>query len=268
MPKIEGKIILTKDTGSLDLSSAYDGDNLCIYHKSYELPKISNCRFIEFPKFKTDPRFYMKGIDRLFIVGSNKIQNPASRIDQVFEILHNNTPELEKIVVDKTLFVSEPWRTIFQFIITNIEYDIYTYSYLAESHYNAYLEEISDHNPFSLEEILKWAKGKVEVRYEKYFDTIKVETIEMDASVKKAYEAYKAELFETQSSIKIIIQKLNKFAREHCKQRKMPTKNNLFNNCNVEIIKTDLKVDDYLYGELLGLINLTNDISTHLYGGK
>jgi len=252
-------IWFTRDTETLNLDLT--GSVLCIHHKDYAPPigGADTMRFAAFrARYSKDPA--LLDYDNIVIVGTNRIVTPSSRNDPVFEVLFSGTRHINKVSVDNVPFISQPWRTWFHFGITNELYSIYDYSYKAETDYNKFIEGFSDHNPFSLEEMIKWSDGPVRVDYNEYFTDWQIVEIDLMPDVIAEYEDLKAMLFETEDNPKAIVQKLSRFARFRCKQRCVPQPYAIFRKPRgLKIVKTNLKVDDYLVGQLLNIINLTND---------
>lgn len=94
--------------------------------------------------------------------------------------------------------------------------------------------------------------------YKRYF-TWRVVEVAVMPNVRAEYEDLKAELFETENGPKQVVQKLARFARQCCPQRQVPQPHVAFRKRKVQIVKTNLPVDDYLAGELVKMMELTND---------
>lgn len=257
-------IYFVRDTARLTLE--LPGKVLCLNHKSCEPPHIDGADFLSFAAFhaRYDKEPALLDYDHVIFVGTNRIITPSNRTDPVFEVLFSGTRHIDKISVDNVPFLVQPWRAWFHFGITNTEYSVYDYSYKAESDWNKYLDGVSDYDPFSLEEMIKWSRPSVQVNYEKYFNWTVIE-IQVLPNVRAEYEDLKAELFETESGPKPVVQKLARFARAACPQRKVPQPHVAFRKPNVQIVKTDLPVDDYLIDELISLMELTNDYLWSIY---
>jgi hypothetical protein len=258
------KIILSLNPENVNLN--LKGKVLCVYHKNYLLPRKQNWKYILFQEFQYNARDYINNIDHLVIVGLTNLLNPGNRCDMVWEILMNNTTELSKISIDRVLFISKPWRLWFHFGVINAKYLQYTYSYVAESHYNAWIRGTHPENPFSIDTIKKYGNNVIFCEYKKYFTNINIETIKLDSNIHKEYQLLKEECFKKFSTIHKIITELSKFAKNSCPQRNIPSQASIFSKRSHKIIKTDLKIDEYIVSERLKLVSLTNKIAGEFYG--
>lgn len=250
-------VYFVKDSGTLELNIA--GKTLCLCHRKYDPPRMNDAKVLPFAVFRERYKNenMLSDVDNVVFVGTNHIITPSNRTDPVFELLFTGI-RMNKISVDNVPFISVPWRTWFHFGITNKPYNVYDYSYKAETDYNKYVDGYSDFDPFSLEEMLKYSHGVACSNYDVYFDYEIVEA-PVFPDVVSAYKDLKDELFETERSPKTIINKLARFAQSSCPQRKVPQPHAAFRNPKGRIVKTNLKVDDYLVDHLRNLMNLTNE---------
>jgi len=249
-------IYFVKNTGDLELNVA--GETLCLYHHEYAPPELNGTKlpfaaFLE--RYKHED--LLSSLDNLIFVGTNRIITPSTRTDPVFEILFTGV-QMNKISVDNTPFISVPWRTWFHFGITNRPYGFYDYSYKAETDYNKYVDGFWDFNPFSLEELLKYSHGIARTDYDRFFDYEIIE-VQVFPDVISAYQDLKDELFETERSPKAIINKLARFAQINCPHRKVPQPHVAWKKPRLQIVKTNLRVDDYLVQCLRASMDLIND---------
>lgn len=257
------RIFLTTDPQTAAIPEA-EG-SLCIYHASLA-PPVAAGPSMEFTEFRRAPRKNLNGVKRLVIAGLNKIITPGNRTDEVFEVLFNNTPDLEKISVDRTLFDAAPWRLWFHFGATNSHYDGYTYSYLIESHYRAWLEGIRETNPVSTDAVLRNARRVVTCAYDQYFSGPVASLVSLDASVHADYQKLKARCFDECGSATQIIARLSAFAQAACGARNVPSQAKLFRSRDPHIVMTDLAVDRFLVGQIEQSIDLTNAIAAECHG--
>ena len=116
----KGKVYLTSNP--FFIPKLEDGKSLSIIASGFNSLQVDNNKNITLSEFAKNPYQELKGIDNLIFIGNSRIINPANRIDPVFEVIHNNTPELNKIIIDNNLFISEPWRIIFAFITVNCNF--------------------------------------------------------------------------------------------------------------------------------------------------
>lgn len=259
-----GRIILAKDTGFVRLDVGSEA--LCVHHKSYTPPLTSpGCRHIVFDEFKKNPRGAMMGRSTLVLVGMNRIITPSNRTEEVFEVIHNNSTDWLKISMDRTLFISKPWRAWFHFGSVDASYREYTYSYLAESHWNAFQKGRISADPFSFDIISEFGDGVIETTYRRYFDDITVDVVQTTEEDKAIYAELKTACFEEENTAPAIIRRLAAFARDICPQRSIPVAARFFNRMAHHIIRTDLGVDEYLVGELLSMARLTDAIGDRFF---
>jgi hypothetical protein len=250
-------ILLTEDTALAE--PEVEGKVLCVYHKTYS-PPLGLWGSVEFSRFKERPREFLEGADALVFVGLNKAMTPGSRTEMVWEVLFNKTRGIQKVSVDTTLFVSEPWRAWFHFGLVGARYRDYTYSYIAESQYKAFLDGIRDDNPFGLDEVLKWSRGTVLSTYHHWFD-LSVRVVETRESDREEYAKLKLDCFESQLPTKNILRRLASFAGDACPDRCVPAPHQLFRSRVHEIVATDLPIDRWLVSQLQEVAALTNGIA-------
>ncbi len=255
-------IYLTKDTGAFELDAGTSA--VCVTHESYGAPRI-DCPHLPLSEFMADVSGSLHGRGTLVVVGLNKILTPGNRTT-LGKVFLRPMPGIKRISIDRTLFVSEPWRAWFHFGCTSAKYREYTYSYLAESHWRAALEGIRE-DPFSLGMVAEEGAGQVVTDHGQYFQPMEIERVEVGPSAHKEYQTLKAQCFNEEHTVHGIIKRLASFAKEVCPRRKLPTRASLFSRREHEIIITDLMVDTYLIGELTGLVDLTNGIARSFYGG-
>lgn len=242
------------------------GKAVCVYQKQYakKLPKIENCEYLEFEKlcetFQTQDCF--TGFDSVIYVGLNKMFTTSTRFHPVWDLLQYNMPNgIQKYCVDIAPYMGPIWRIWPHFNLAGIKTGEYTYSYLLESHYNAFLEGARDENPLSVENIKGWASETVQIEYTKYFSEPSIKIIETPEDAHEGYQTLKADLFETYDTIGPILKQLSAYAKEHCKERKIPQEFKIFETPeNVQIVRTDLKIDEYLTGKLVSKMKEVNQI--------
>ncbi len=239
---------------------------VCIYHKAYKrcLPSIANCEYIEFGRVCDEYQSvnHFEGKDSVIFVGANKFFNPSNRFHPVFEVLQYGLPtNIRRYSVDIAPYVGPIWRLWTHFSFAGVPYGGYTYSYLLESHYNAFLDGLRDEDPMSLENIQRHSRGHIDIRYTRYFPEPKISIIAQSEWVHREYQALKEALFNRHDTIAPIIKGLSRFARECCAERRIPQEWRMFDSPDdIQIVRTDLKVDEYLTGELVKKINEANRV--------
>jgi hypothetical protein len=252
-------ILLTRDTATARVPTE---DALCVYHESYVPPK-------QFPDAMPWSEFNERFLqlvdtrDTLVIVGLNRIITPANRVQVGGMVLRPR--KWRRISVDTTLFRSEPWRAWFHFGCVGAPYHGYSYSYLAETDWKAFHEGKRAADPFSFEAIEQAGSGALRSEYERYFD-LTVETVNVGAEFHREYAAEKARAFDEEHTISAIIKRLETFAQKALPWRTVPTPARLFAAGSHHIVRTDLKVDEFLVGRLQALADLTNKIAARFHG--
>lgn len=257
------KVTFTKhpEELSFDLKNA-----ICVFHKFYKnkLPKITDCEYLEFERlcneFQTQDFFTKK--DAVVYVGLNKMFTTSTRFHPVWDLLQYNMPEgIQKYCVDIAPYMGPLWRIWPHFNLAGLQTGEYTYSYLLESNYNSFLEEVRSENPLSFENIKEWASGNVQIDYIKYFSEPYIQIIEMSEDLHEGYQTLKEDLFDTYDTIGPILKQLTAYAKEHCKERTIPQEFKIFETPkNVKIVRTDLKIDEYLAGKLVSKMKEVNQI--------
>ncbi|MFW9872936.1 MAG: hypothetical protein ACFFG0_07530 [Candidatus Thorarchaeota archaeon] len=127
------EIIFIKDPLRINISNVPD-DSYLIYHDNYEYPIIDGVENISFNDFK---KSYVDIHANLFIfVGINKMVTPSSRCDFVQEYLSTLTQNIQKISIDTSPFIGEPWRLFFHYLYTNNNKFRRPHSYAIQTEWN------------------------------------------------------------------------------------------------------------------------------------
>jgi hypothetical protein len=257
-------IILTNDTSSV--SPNVNGKTLAVYHDSYTPPLSLADVSIPFADFKKRCRGLVKGIDCLVFVGLSKAMTPSNRTADVWELLFNQISSVRKISIDNMLFISEPWRSWFHFGFTGTKYRDYTYSFIAESNYKAFVDGVREDNPFALKEIIAWGSGKISCDYQSFFD-LEVKVVEAGASVHAEYAELKRAAFDEEVAINKIVSRLSAFAATACSSRNIPNSRRFFSQKHHDIIATDLPIDAWLVSRLKDFAVIVNGTAEAFFNG-
>lgn len=258
-------IHLAPDTGSVRLDVGDEA--VCVRHRTYAPPQTApGCLHLEWETFAADPERALRGRSVMIVVGLNRIITPANRT-KVGPLVLRPREGLTRISVDRTLFVSEPWRTWFHFGCVGAPYREYTYSYLAESHWRAAQDEVRDDDPFSLEAIVQAGRRVIRSYSPRYFDAFEVRRIAVGPDVHARYQEEKERAFEEESTPHAIITRLSRIAAEALPGRRIPAPHRLFETRSHMVTQTDLAVDDYLVGVLRRLVEITNGVAGEFYHG-
>lgn len=257
-------ILLTDDIASCRVIPKRN--TLVVVHPNYPRINCEGATFVDYKSFEADTRRLIKDLDLLVFVGLNKMISPSNRTKIVWEVVYNNTPELEKISVDTVPFLVDPWRIWFHFGAIGKRYLDYTYSYIAESHYNSFIDGYIDTNPFALDVILAQGSQIIKSTYPCWFHEIEIHTIPMPDYIHAEYQKIKQTAFEKESTLKGILRRLGAFAQSVCADRTIPVGERIWKNRNLKIIKTDLRIDDFLESRIREIAELTNSILRGFYG--
>ncbi|TRZ48858.1 MAG: hypothetical protein D4S01_09680 [Dehalococcoidia bacterium] len=256
-------IVFSKHTEDLTLPMK---NAVCVYHRQYakSLPSVEGAEFVEFNDLCKNYDSYsgFKQCDAVVFVGINKMFNPSTRIHPVYELLPYGLPkDITLVSMDKSPYIGSLWRIWPHFYITKTPFGEYTYSYLLESHHNSFLDGVRSENPLDLNLIKQHADKNVQIDYDQYFSLPKIEIIEMSPDIHSEYQELKEELFNEHDRIVPIIRGLANFAKSECKERKIPMEHKIFETPNdVQIVRTDLKVDEYLANKLMTKIDEVNRV--------
>ncbi len=241
------------------------GEALFVVKDGWEIDLVGTAgRTLPWSTFESEYKRYSDGEKAIVLVGLSKIRNPSNRANLVWGFLHNHRPDIHKVSIDRTLFVAEPWRAFFQFYWVHATYGVYTYSYLAESHWKASQEGIRE-DPFSLSEILEKGSHLLAGTESSFFTTFDHEVIETDEATKEAYQVEKAKAFDEEHTLAGILGRLSAFAKAAVPERSIPTKGRLFDCRKWNLVTSDLLVDKFLVGQLRELVDLTNGIQRAAY---
>lgn len=198
----------------------------------------------------------------VLVAGLSRILTPSNRV-KVGQIVLRPRPGLTRIIVDRFLFVVEPWRSYWAFRSVGVAYRDFPDSFRAESRWkDAHAQQTPD--PFSLDEIRRHAAGVVVAQPDApTLPALDVETVAVAGAVHDRYAAEKAAAFAEETSIAAILRRLAAVADEALPGRFMPSPASLFSPRSVprRVVVTDLPVDGYLLGRLQSVIEITNGMA-------
>ncbi|MFH1571747.1 MAG: hypothetical protein ABIL09_27405, partial [Gemmatimonadota bacterium] len=201
------------------------------------------------------------------VVGLSKIRTPSNRADEVWAVLGSRNRDVPKISVDRTLFVSEPWRAWFHWGLLAAPYREYTYSYLAESQWRSWVDGARPDDPFSLAELRRWGRGLIRSHYRAYFDRFDVEVIPVGSEAPEVYAEAKTAAFDEERTLAAVLRRLAAVAQAECPRRTLPTPARLFDRTRHRIVVSDLPIDRFLVAHLWGLVEVTDGIGRSFYAG-
>ncbi|GAB1358680.1 hypothetical protein MASR1M31_04590 [Porphyromonadaceae bacterium] len=194
------KIQFIKDTSKPTLNSIRD-NTLFVYRDEYHIPQIEGVKSIEFEKYKLTYMDYHP--DMIVFFGLNQIIVPSNRCEFVFEYLYANTPQIEKISVDSSPFIGEPWRLWFHFALVHGSWLGTTYSYFVETDWQHWFYRDSESSIISAPNIHERLDSV-------YSDLDQLTTsfvlVEPDEHQTSLYNELKSFAFEKYATPKLIIQ--------------------------------------------------------------
>jgi hypothetical protein len=94
-------------------------DTFLVYRDGYKLPTLSGVEYLDFEKFKT--KYSELHINKLIVVGLNRIITPSNRCDMVNDFIQTMTRNITKVSIDLVPFIGEPWRLWYHYDVTNNE---------------------------------------------------------------------------------------------------------------------------------------------------
>ena len=247
------RIYLHRDPAALSLP--YGEGALCVTAKGYPTPRtLPGCRHAAWPITTADLRAH----PTVILVGLSKMITPANRTEAGAVLLRPTTAQ--RIVVDRWLFVAEPWRAWFAFGAVGAAYDGYTYSYLAESHHKAALDGKRPADPFRPEALTRWGHGVITAPDAWRID-LRETVLSVDDATRAAYAEEKARAFEEEHTEHALLRRLGAWAQARVPGRAVPAPADLWRRERVDVVRTDLGVDRYLTDRLRRLAHLTNHIA-------
>ena len=191
------------------------------------------------------------------------------RLDERLSMMQIKHSCYKKIVIDIVPYVVDMWKIYFPYSFFDKTLLGYSHSYAVEAAARNYEMDDTLKNPYDTVDIAKRVKGATFINYSKFF------TFKLSFKVYKVtheelaeYERLRDSLFDTESSIKRVLLKLHKYASSLVPGYNVPFNLNKVYDWkgDVEICRTDLKVDDYLCSEVIKLIDSTNTLVEHLNG--
>lgn len=202
------KVQFLKDTSKAIIPENLDKKSTLVLYREgfgYKLPPLKNAEFLEFEKYKI---LYQKLAPELIIlVGANRIINPSNRCDFVFEHLTTMTPNIPKISIDNSPFISEPWRLWFHYAFCNCGKFNINYSYIIETEWKHWFYREIDDCRLSVNNI----KNYITDTYSDLLKLIaKFSLSDIDNSTIDWYSQIKQNIFNKYDTPKLIIMNLLK----------------------------------------------------------
>ena len=203
------KVQFLQDTSNPNLTELI-GRTVVVYRDGYKLPEISGAEYIEFEKYKAT---YTKHTpDNIIMVGTNRIFIPANRCDMVYEYLQTMTPHINKISLDTSPFIGEPWRAWFHYSLAFGEWLGYNYSYIVETDWQHWFYRDAETSILDGQQLCPEVKGTFS-DLPKLMPTF--EFYEPDALLAEYYQEVKKLAFDKYGTPKQLIQFMSKTLNDH-----------------------------------------------------
>jgi hypothetical protein len=197
------------------------------------------------------------------VVGMSRLLTPSNRV-RLGQAVLRPRQGLTRISVDELLFVSDPWRAFWHFYAVGAhEGGGLTDSYLAETRWKA-AHEMRTPDPFNRERIVSAMDGIVEGHDPFRFGPVEIETRLSPEDAHLRYVLEKERAFTDEATFPAIVRRLAGIAQDAVPERSIPGISSIFRHRDrrpIRIVRTDLKIDEYLVGELLHRIEITNAIA-------
>lgn len=189
----------------------------------------------------------------------------SNRLDSRLDKIQVRKRAAAKICVDPVPYIARPWQVYFPYSLLNKTWLGYNHSYAIEGEWGKY-KDGKRGNPCDVDLIAPQIAPATFIDYCCWFEQPEVYTEPVSEQMRREYERYKAELFETESGIKALLAKLHKFVQGWCPWRTIPLDlKKLYQPGWGRVVKTDLPLDTYLYGEMMEVVNHTNALTRRLY---
>jgi hypothetical protein len=196
------------------------------------------------------------------VVGLSRMMTPSNRV-RLGGVLHDARRGVRRIVVDRQLFVGEPWRLWWHFRCVGADDGPWglTDSFLAETRWQRAREQRTT-CPFALDAVVTAAKGVVRAEDAFRFGPVDVDERPVSDAVRAAYAREKERAFTNEKTLPAIIRRLAAVATEALPERAVPSAGpSLWDHPPSRIVCTDLAVDRFLVGEVLDRMALTNAVA-------
>lgn len=202
------KIHFVRDTSKADVGEILP-DTYIVYREGYAVPNLPDVEYLEFRKFKN--MYFNLHTNKIIFVGLNRMITPATRCDMVFDYMQSMTRNIEKVSIDTSPFIGEPWRFWYHIDFTNLDQFKIPHSYALETEWQHWFYRDLNDSRFS---------GK---QLSKYLPPIHSDlsalttTFTFDEQLHDAdwYEEAKDFVFEKYGTPKMIINNLLKLCNSH-----------------------------------------------------
>ncbi len=218
-------------------------------------------------EFLRAPSEHVREPGTMLVLGLSDMLTPANRV-RVGQAILRPWPGIERVVVDRSLFVAEPWRAWWAFRAVKAPYLDYADSYIAETRCKAAEERQTD-DPFSLAELIRWGQDVIAAPDPLRLGPWSEEIVPVSEDVRAEYDALKALAFDEETTLAGLLRRLTGFAEEAEPRRAIPKPADLFPRSRpmlplaVRVVRTDLPVDAFLTGRLRRVYETTRGLADH-----
>lgn len=198
------------------------------------------------------------------------LRHMLKRLDERLSMMQIKHVCRKKIIIDRYPYVVAPWKYYYPFSFFNKSLLGYSHSYAFEAALSNYFEGRIEEYPCDPKDMAQKTYACTFTSYKKLFNfRLEVEEYKVSDSERKEYERYRDSLFESEKSIFRVISLLHKYAASLMPGYNLPLSlRSLYKKTDKEtlqVCRTDLKIDDYLYSEMVKLINDSNTLVAELY---
>jgi hypothetical protein len=192
------------------------------------------------------------------------------RLDERLSMMQIKHSCYKKVVIDTMPFYVDVWKYYFPFSFFDKTLLGYSHSYAFEADIRNHDSGVLGFDPCDAAMLAKKTYGSTFINYRKFFNfEIVVEEYRVTEEEQKKYDALKEDLFIAKKTIKPIISGLYKYSSSLVPGHNLPLDLKAVYEWSLpekKILKTNLKVDNYLYSEMCKLINTINILAENLYG--
>ncbi len=206
-----------------------------------------------------DPLSHLREPGTMVVVGFSRLLTPSNRV-KVGPYLLRQRPGIRRVVADDVMFVSEPWRLWWHLFAVGREAWGFSNSFLAESRWKMAVEKQTE-DPFSISRVQGAIRGVVRARDPFRFPPVEVEVVPVGAEVHAAYAEEKERAFTDEKTLPAIVKRLAAIADHALPARHIPSVASLWRSPPTRIVRTDLKVDEFLVEQIVHRMALTNAIA-------
>lgn len=204
-------VYFSKDIANLNIGGLSES-TLIVLHEMYPAPKIAG-RIVPWQEFKITYSSFET--DQYVIIGANRMIKPSNRCDMVNDFMQVMTKTIDKISIDSTPFMGEPWRLWYHYSLAFGEWLGADYSYPVEGEWQKWFYYDQNHCKLSADSL------SVSV-HSTHSDidalTSSFDLYQPDDNEISFYEEAKRIVFDKHDTPKLLVNNLLKLCNQHCNQ--------------------------------------------------